>query len=65
MEDYRQFFGLMYLSDDIPEKVQKKVMKQAEAIYDKHYAEAEKELEQVIGPIGLEITMGMLIKKGE
>lgn len=65
MENYREFFGLMYLSDDIPEKVQKKVMEKAEAIYDRHYAEAEKELEQVIGPMGLEIAMGMLIKKGE
>lgn len=65
MEDYRQFFGCMYVSDDIPESVQKKVSKKMEAIYDRHYAEAEKELNQVLGPMGLEIAMGMLIKKGE
>lgn len=65
MEDYRQFFGIMYVSDDIPEPVQEKVLKQAESIYDRHYAEAEKELNRVLGPAGLEIAMGMLIKKGE
>ena len=55
----------MYVSDDIPEPVQEKVLKQAESIYDRHYAEAEKELNRVLGPAGLEIAMGMLIKKGE